>query len=355
MKRFIRFLKPTVPRVCWLFIEAIIVMIVTQAWPYLWAVVKAMTEMLPQRIAKAVHCESIWRRERRVGKHHKYLLEASPLYRLRKKKELAGLLHTNLPGLITLLYHQKRYREFTALDGKGKYRFYQEPLGELKRLQKRLHKLLMRIEPPDYLSSPAVGRSNITNALIHRKGKVARTLDIKRFFPSARSSRVFWLFRDGLECSSDVSGILTDICVKDSGLPTGGPTSPILAFYAYKPMWEEINALCESEGCVFSVYVDDLTISGDRVSGKLIWAIKQVIHRYGLRYHPGKERFYREGCPKDITGVIVSNGKLAMPNRQHKKKADHRRCMQAAALPEKPKLAQKLKGLEAYLTQIESV
>jgi hypothetical protein len=35
MKRFIRFLKPTVPRVCWLFIEAIIVMIVTQAWPYL--------------------------------------------------------------------------------------------------------------------------------------------------------------------------------------------------------------------------------------------------------------------------------------------------------------------------------
>src|SRR5690606_31993963 len=128
------------------------------------------------------------------------------------------------------------------------------PLGQLKKHQRRIHELLMRIKPPDYLFSPALGRSNIDNARFHANSKVVVTLDIRRFFPSTRASRVFCFFRDGLMCSPDVSGLLTEICTKDGALPTGGPVSPIMAFYAYKPMWEEIKSLCDQEGCIFSVY-----------------------------------------------------------------------------------------------------
>ncbi len=81
-------------------------------------------------------------------------------------------------------------------------------------------------------------------------------------------------------------------------------------------MWEEVRQIAESAGCTLTVYMDDLTLSGPRVPERVIWAVKRQIHRCGLRYH--KEKRYSGGVT-EITGVIVKDGELMLPNRQHRK------------------------------------
>lgn len=51
---------------------------------------------------------------------------------------------------------------------------------------------------------------------------------------------VYQFFLKKLQTSPDVAKILTDIVTYDSGIPTGCPTSRIIAFYAYSDMFTEI-------------------------------------------------------------------------------------------------------------------
>src|ERR1035441_430581 len=96
-------------------------------------------------------------------------IEQSSLYRLSTKKKLASLLQVNLPTLLTLV-RGDNYRTFTIQNESGKERIVEEPLGNLKQLQSRLHKLLQRIQPPPYLHSGVKGRSYVSNAREHLGG-----------------------------------------------------------------------------------------------------------------------------------------------------------------------------------------
>jgi len=101
---------------------------------------------------------------------------------------------------------------------------------------------------------------------------------------------------------------------------------------------------------VLTVYIDDVTVSGAKVSDAMMWEIRRAICRAGLRYH--KEKLYVER-PAEITGVIVDGEMLMPPHRQHKKI----RVGEASLKTEKtPFLAQKisgqLTGLKGQLEQI---
>ncbi|MDK4741297.1 hypothetical protein PH547_20625 [Rhizobium sp. CNPSo 3464] len=52
--------------------------------------------------------------------------------------------------------------------------------------------------------------------------------------------------------------------------------------------------------------------------GILIWDVKQVIHKNGFTLK-GEKELSLIAAPADITGVIVRNGQLKLPNRQLKK------------------------------------
>jgi hypothetical protein len=117
-------------------------------------------------------------------------------------------------------------------------------------------------------------------------------------------------------------------------------------------MWQAVNVLAEQDGCLVSIYIDDVTISGDDVSDRLIWSIQKTIYGYGLRYH--KEKDYR-GENKEITGVILKKGEILPPNRQHLKMHQTRKGVQTESDPElRQKLVNRLKGLEAQARQITS-
>jgi hypothetical protein len=110
--------------------------------------------------------------------------------------------------------------------------------------------------------------------------------------------------------------------------------------------------MVEKAGCQLTVYIDDLTVSGEKVSGSLIWEIKREIKNTGLLYH--KEKNYKGKRAKKITGVIIKNGSLLLPNKKHLKIHELRMALREEADPEKrEKLVERIRGSECQAKQIK--
>lgn len=278
-----------------------------------------------------------------------YGLTSSPLYRLRSRSKLARLLRVSNAELRALAAGDSLYREFDIQKKGGGSRHVENPSRPLKLVQARLARLLARITPPDYLYCPAKGRCYVTNAAQHAGNRVVRTLDIQKFFPSTSSKRVFWFFHKVLCCARDIAGLLTVLTTYQRHLPTGSPLSPIMSHFANMDLWEEISEYCRGRSLTFTVYVDDCTLSGDRISARDLWDIKQMIHRRGLVYH--KEKAYFGGIA-EVTGVIIRDGKLAAPNRQMLKLRQTTSRLQDAAPSDALALQQQVAGLKGQLRQI---
>ena len=285
-------------------------------------------------------------------KYHQ--LNQCALYKVPNPKRLAKLLFQSEVGIEALGDTKDRYKCWNAEKKSGGTRSIEAPHDNLKAVQKRIADLLQKIEPPAYLMAPVKGRSYVDNAAVHRGAKAFSLLDIEDFFPSCTDKKVYWFFNKVLHCPPDVAALLTKLTTYNGHLPQGSPCSPILAYFAYKEMWDEINGISQRAKCKLSIYADDITISGETVYGRDIWAIKQSLHKHGHRYSVKKERQI-VNKPADITGVIVAGEELLLPNRQHKKIAETMKELDAARSGEEREYAgRKLRGRMAQAGQILS-
>jgi retron-type reverse transcriptase len=291
-----------------------------------------------------------------ISNRRRYELDQSPFYCLKSKARLAQLLRVSLAKLnrITTL-SEELYLERDYFDEKReKSRRVEEPKPNLKYIQKRIEDILKRIQLPNYVHAPTKGRSYISNANAHINAKFVRSLDIEKYFPSTPGRRVYWFFHNRMKCSVDVAAILTKILIFKDHLPTGSPSSPILSYFAHLDMWEAIHKIVKDGDCNLTVYMDDVTVSGDHVPDKLIWKIKEEFRRCGLHSNNKKEKCYANQNSYEITGIIVAaGGELKIPNRQHLKIHKIRQEIQSENNPEKlNKLRQSLQGLESQALQV---
>lgn len=278
----------------------------------------------------------------------KIALNQSRLYKVSSPDRLAKVLGTSEGQLRELCALELRYREFDVPKPNGKTRHCEDPVPALKALHSRIAKALSQIEAPDFLFCPVKGRCYVSNAAAHRQSRAVRCLDIKKFFPSTPSRRVNWFFRNVMGFRKDAAGLITDLTTFEGRLPTGSPLSPILAYFAFFDMWAEINVFCASRGYVLTVYIDDVTVSGAQVPLSDFWHIKTIIRRFGLEYHKEKSFIDR---PAEVTGVIVHNGMVSAPHRQHRKRKAESEALRGS--PSDPDAARRrLKGLEGQLRQI---
>jgi len=284
----------------------------------------------------------------------RYAIDQSPLFKLRKRKRLAELLRLSQSDLRYLTkYADSLYSEFDVPKKSGGVRGVENPRRQLKVVQAKIARLLGRIAPPDYLFCPVKGRCYVSNAAQHRGQRVVRCLDVRKYFPSTTSRRVYWFFRTIMCCEKDIAAILARLASYKGHLPTGSPLSPIMAYFAHYDVWEAISAKCRENGYRLTVYIDDVTISAQSLSPHVIWDIKRAIHRSGLRYH--KEKSYVDG-PAEITGVIVDGERLLVPNRQLKKIYDTRQSLKSInSQHTEKKLRQKLMGLQGQVAQIDAL
>lgn len=128
---------------------------------------------------------------------------------------------------------------------------------------------------------------------------------------------VYQFFVQKLKTSPGVAEILTNIITYNGGIPTGCPTSQIMAFYAYSDMFSEIFDLAKQHGCKFTLYVDDMTFSSKEPFSphQLSQMIDRVLRKYGHKPKYPKVKYYGPSDYKPITGTVVtSEHSLAVPN-----------------------------------------
>lgn len=296
-----------------------------------------------------------------------HALTDSALYKLKSRKRLTDILLSSSEVLTELkskdvLYerrwkHKKEEKWLRSAPSKDKAEFFRPidiPDHNLKIIQSRIAKLLSKIEPPDYLYSPVSGRSYVENAAHHKGARAFKLLDIADYFPSCTANRVAWFFGKVMQCSPDVAAILVRLTTHNECLPQGSPCSPILAYFSNLSMWDAIHDEVTSRGCKFSVYADDLTISGEVIPGVLVWKIKQIIHKHGFRIKAEKETSLID-APADITGVIVRGERTLLPNRQLKKLKELREDRrQTKSVKLKSKLDNQIHGRLSQRRQVES-
>ena len=249
-----------------------------------------------------------------MNTHKRVPLKGSALFRLTSPRRLAEMLLVPRATLERLV--EAGDDSYLVRPDRKSGRIIEEPKPQLKLIHQRFARLLAQIETPDYLHSGVKGRSYITNANAHGADDACVKLDIKKFFPSSSSHHVQRFFEDVLEYPPDVASRAKQLLTHDGHLPTGGNASPILSFWAYKPMFDEIDTLARENDCEFTLYVDDMSITGVFANRKFQQAARKIIARYGLRAH--KAKTFSPNQPRVLTGIAKTRRGREVPHRRAK-------------------------------------
>lgn len=246
-----------------------------------------------------------------------YPLSKSPLYRLRNRKKLAKLLF--LREHYFYKKHNYKYKQKSITKSDGSTRVLEIPDHDLKKIQARIHTLLQRIETPYWLKSGKKGESHITNAMFHRGSDYVRTMDISHFYDSVSRNRVYCMFRDLFLMGDDIATIMTELVMFGSVLPTGAPSSQLIAYWAYQDMFCEINAYAIENNCKFSLYVDDMTFSSENsIPYEFREHIAELLKKNGLHAKRSKDKMYGPRSFKIVTGCGIKNGRPRLQNKRRK-------------------------------------
>ena len=260
------------------------------------------------------------------------------LYKIVRKRDLYKVLrinrNININSIIT-------YSPYIAISGK-KSRIIEPAYNtKLKVIQKRIQTLLKDIEVDKNIFSGIPGKSYIDNGIFHLGAKYIVALDLSKFFPSIHREKVYNFFKNDLNCSSDVSKILTDLCTinldgqkkvpnsvfeylrdnkikSKNHIPTGSSISSILSYLVNYKMFEDVGKIASKYNCKMSVYVDDIVLSSENeINKNCIREIIAIIRKNGYKIQKKKLKYYNENDYKRVTGNILDKDgkKLVVPNK----------------------------------------
>lgn len=263
--------------------------------------------------------EKVVKRERKS-----YEICQSALYNTSTKSKLASLFSIGIQELKDCINDYRQFQLIPEPDpfktGKPpKTRQVQKPAPRLMIIHERILKLLRCVRVPEYMQFALKGTSYKINAESHLGKNSVATLDIRNFFGSTSKSKIFNFFKEALKAPGDVANLYADLITFDNCLPTGSPLSPLISFYANKSLFDDINNIAKAHNLTFTCYVDDLTFSGDKISDGFMWQIEQAIAAYGHVVASNKTKVFKNGRPAHITGVIVHDGVIRVPNARHRK------------------------------------
>lgn len=222
-------------------------------------------------------------------------------------QDLSKLLPIDPNKLQTIVRTRNHYyKREEKLKPDGRKRILHKPQGELKRVQRLLHsKWLNQLPLHDLIHSYRKKRSQLSNAKPHVGNPYMIKLDIKDFFPSIGSLRVYNLFRE-LNCSSSVARLLSLLTTYENQLPQGAPTSPAIANQILIPLAKRVNGLCSKLKLDASIFADDITISGAARSTKVKNLLINIIRDEGFSINTQKVKIFNPRDKKTVTGVVVN-------------------------------------------------
>lgn len=279
-----------------------------------------------------------------------YALEQSPLYRMRNKKKLATLLGISTNYLMR--EHGQDYYKFSRPKPNGDgTRNFTVPSDELKYAQKKLCRLLSRIQTPDWVISGKKNHSYITNAEKHIENTFVKTMDISKFYDSAERKYVYRMFKETFKMAEDIAWLMTELVMYEDMLPTGSPSSQLIVYWAYCDMFNEINQIANERACIFTLYVDDMTFSSKTpITKDLRQEVCNQLKKYGLIAKSKKNHYYQGNTVKVITGVGINDGqKVVLNNKRRRILEQFEKCKTSGKIYD----IEKLNGMLCALRQIE--
>lgn len=253
-------------------------------------------------------------RRRRHNRTERYEIERSPFAQKPTQRDVAVLLGESRDDLRRLVNYKEQFiiRRSIKTGKKEKLRDLAYPSGRLRAAHERLKYHFNKIKQPNYLLSPRRKKSQRDNAEIHLDQQQYLTLDLKQFYPSTTDEMVRHWFCQTLGMYEDVAGLLTHLCTIDGKVSFGSPLTPVLCSLIHRPMFDAIADICDHKGLKYSVWVDDVTISGRFVPTEVLEKIRKVVRTSGMRSH---DIVYRSGNrPVFITGIGVVGPKMVAPN-----------------------------------------
>lgn len=253
----------------------------------------------------------------------KWLSYAENLYRqgmpiIYTPEHLSLLVGYNMEYLYAAANCAERfYRRFEIPKKSGGMRTIAEPLPSLKEIQRWiLDNILQHMQVSPYAKAYIKGRSIKDNVRFHRRQKKVLTLDIKDFFPSLSSWRVYQKFLQ-IGYQENVAMLLTNICCLDRGLPQGAPTSALLSNILLLPFDSAAARFAGKKGIRYTRYADDMTFSGDFDETEIIAFVKKQLKRLGLKINSEKTRLQTQGERQEVTGIVV-NKKVQLSKQKRK-------------------------------------
>ena len=248
-------------------------------------------------------------------------------------KELAAWLDINPRQLKQL---KPEYRQFTIPTRSGGVRQISAPSDELKRVQQRiLRRLLRGLRAHDAAHGFERGRSIVTNARVHCGQEVVIRMDLVDFFPSTRARRVHEYFRR-IGWNRPAARLLTRLCTHEGGLPQGAPTSPRLSNLVNYRLDARIAGMVTALGGRYTRYADDLTISFPAEEMEEDWVIRSGPPLpFLLEGHPSKIRYLRSFIGRIVgeAGYQIHRRKKMSVRRRH-----HRQLVTGLVVNEKVNL-----------------
>ncbi len=239
-----------------------------------------------------------------MRRNRTYPLERSPLSQKIKWKELAKLMRFKESELKGLLKYKQRFVTEREAELNGKKRTLIYPVGRLRTFSERIKLIFERITAPSYVFSPRKGVAQKHNAKAHVNSEQVLKLDIKQFYPSITKNRIISFFKLNMAMYDDVAYKLADLLTSNGKVFFGGPATPVLVRLVCGPMFDEIDRLCKSRDLVFTLWVDNLTISGKSLSGEVIEKVRDIIARYGFKSHEIQQLTTNRYCL--VTGLDIS-------------------------------------------------
>lgn len=268
------------------------------------------------------------------------------LYGVQTKKQLLRLLNIQDRRFLNQAYCVGQIRPVVNEDKNNKkQRLIEISTPQMKKIQFRIKNLLQEIVVDPFVFSGTKGVSYPQNALHHvsTSSFVFKT-DLTGFFPSISREAVFRFFQDDLAMSPDTASVVTNFLTIDlekitqynlhkvysflenkgiactNHLITGSSASTILSYLVNHEMFNLLNTYSREHGIVMSVYVDDLTFSSEkRIPYYFRKKILHIITRNGFIPAKKKTQYCDTHIPKLVTGVILDQHQVKVPNKLRKK------------------------------------
>lgn len=199
--------------------------------------------------------------------------------------------------------------------GTRKKRTIHIPNSELKGIQRIILKQILRlysVNPHAYAYRKNI---SIIDAARRLSGKQSiLRCDIRDFFPSIVSNRVFGMFRE-LGFPKTTSHILTALTTYNDAIPQGAPTSPAISNLICRQLDSDLSKLGGSWGLSYLRYSDDLFFFGPGYfqHRKLRSYVSRVVGSHGFKINARKTKFYPMDIPRITLGLVTHTDKPGIP------------------------------------------